>query len=182
MPTVNWDLVSSIASFLLSAISIVFVVLTLRQNNRMLEAASRPYIGVSSSMLNNGVPLLELIVKNYGASAARITKLQSSIDLSRYTLGEKSCRPFADLEGTSLMPGQSLFTGVDYSEMEKDGVRSITFTIDYVTEGKKAKQYRTVCEVGIMSNAALVHARYMDDGNPLKAASYALQGIVERLQ
>lgn len=40
------NIILSALSFLLAFISIVFVIVTLKQNNRMLEASSRPYISI----------------------------------------------------------------------------------------------------------------------------------------
>ena len=40
------NLILCILSFLLAAISVVTVILTLKQNNKMLEASVRPYVVV----------------------------------------------------------------------------------------------------------------------------------------
>ena len=46
----------SILSFILAAISVITVVLTLRQNNKMIEESSRPYISVYGDETNFSSP------------------------------------------------------------------------------------------------------------------------------
>lgn len=69
-----------ILSFILAVISVVTVVLTLKQNNRMIEESTRPCISVYTDEINTGNPFFYLIVKNFGKSPAYITKFESDFD------------------------------------------------------------------------------------------------------
>ena len=71
--TVNITL--AVLSFLLAAISIVTVVITLRQNNKMIENSTRPYICIYFDYTQFGEPTGYFVVKNFGASAAYILSL-----------------------------------------------------------------------------------------------------------
>lgn len=44
------------ASFALALISVITVVLTLRQNSKMIEASTRPVICIYSDEINSGAP------------------------------------------------------------------------------------------------------------------------------
>lgn len=72
------NMILCILSFILAAISVVTV--TLRQNNRMIEESTRPYISVYTDEINTGNPLFYLIIKNFGKSPAYITKFESDFD------------------------------------------------------------------------------------------------------
>ena len=45
-----------ILSFILAAISVITVVITLRQNNRMIDNSTRPYVVVYSAVTNFQTP------------------------------------------------------------------------------------------------------------------------------
>lgn len=74
------NMILCILSFILAAISVVTVAVTLRQNNRMIEKSTRPYISVYTDEINTGNPLFYLIIKNFGKSPAYITKFESDFD------------------------------------------------------------------------------------------------------
>lgn len=63
-----------ILSFILAAVSVVTVVVTLRQNNKMLEADARPYVVVYFSY-DEYAPNLFLCIRNFGKTAAIIDSL-----------------------------------------------------------------------------------------------------------
>ena len=69
------NIVLSVLSFILAAISIVTVVITLRQNNKMIENSSRPYVCVYFDYMQCGEPTGYFVVKNFGASSAFIDSL-----------------------------------------------------------------------------------------------------------
>lgn len=63
-PQLFWSIALSILSVVLVVVSVVVSVLTLRQNSKMIEGSTRPYIGVSSLQVNNGSPIFMIAVKN----------------------------------------------------------------------------------------------------------------------
>ena len=76
------NLILSIASFVLAATSVITVVITLLQNRKMIEASTRPYLGIYTASSNIGKNRIYLILKNYGQSSARIEELSADIDLT----------------------------------------------------------------------------------------------------
>ena len=172
------NIVLSALSVLLAALSMVFIVLTLRQNNRLIEESTRPYIGVSFLNLNNGTPIYEIVVKNYGQSAGKITHFETDVDLRKYVLGHAGLPLFEGIEGMSLMPGQALISAVDYTGLRANNIDLITFHLSYAGP---AGVYSECCEVGVAVNANLVQGRCSTDGAEMKTISYSLQTITERL-
>ena len=60
------NIILCVLSFILAAISVVTVVITLRQNNKMIEESTRPVISVYTDEINAGNPFFYLIVKISG--------------------------------------------------------------------------------------------------------------------
>ena len=69
------NIVLSVLSFILAVISIVTVVITLRQNNKMIENSSRPYVCIYFDYIQCGEPTGYFVVKNFGASSALLIRL-----------------------------------------------------------------------------------------------------------
>ena len=63
-PQLFWSITLSILSVALVVVSVVVSVLTLQQNNKMIEGSTRPYIGVSSLQVNNGSHKFMIVVRN----------------------------------------------------------------------------------------------------------------------
>lgn len=100
--------VLSILSFILALISIVTVVITLRQNHTMIENATRPYICVYGESINTGKQAFYLVIKNFGYSPATITKFSYEPDLSkRYGIANVPRDFLSDISKCTLAPGQS---------------------------------------------------------------------------
>lgn len=113
-------------------ISIIISVATLRQNNKMIEESTRPYIVVYGYVTNFGSPVYTIAVKNFGSSAAKITKFQSRYNLDRIAINPGEDRvPFDRIKGTLMPPGFSIIRDVNWKD-----IGSIEFEIEYV-QGKK---------------------------------------------
>ena len=76
------NIILCVLSFILAVISVVTVVITLRQNNRMIEESTRPFISVYTDEINAGDPFFYLVVKNFGKSTAYITKFEYDFDFN----------------------------------------------------------------------------------------------------
>lgn len=110
------NIILSILSFLLTAISIITVVITLRQNHEMIENATRPYLTVYGAVTNFQEPQYYLVLRNFGQSNALITEFTSSIDLSICS----DCSgviPFEHIVGFTLAPNQAIQVPIDYNAL-----------------------------------------------------------------
>lgn len=77
----------SILSFVLAAVSVITVVVALRQNNRMIESSTRPILSFYTTTLSTTVQTLFFVVRNYGASPATIKTISCDRDFSEFLIG-----------------------------------------------------------------------------------------------
>ena len=122
------NIILCVLSFVLAAISVVTVVITLKQNSRMIENSTRPYIVVYSEKTNIGFPTYYLCVKNLGQSGATISQFSCSKNLGEISFSSNVI-PFQHLEGMFLAPGQTIYSSIDYAKA-KD-LPPITFSLAY---------------------------------------------------
>lgn len=170
------NIILSTISFVLAAISVVTVVITLRQNHKMIENSTRPYITVYSRITNFQSLSYYLIVKNFGQSKATITKFDCNFDLSK-CCKNPSHIPFNHLLGTEIMPGQSYPCTVDHFALCSN-VQSLVFDIEY---SNNKKTYHEHCVINIEADAELTMPRAATDGKELRNISYTLQDLVEKI-
>lgn len=168
------NIVLCIMSFILAAISVITVVITLRQNHRMIESTSRPYICVYGESINPGKPIFYLVIKNFGNSPATITKFDFSPDLSHcYGVDNPNRNYLEDLAKTTIAPGQSRICCLNYSSLPE----IIHFDVEYKS-GKKT--YSEQFETNIKSGTAMLTAKNAVEGKELCAISYTLQDMLQK--
>ena len=122
------NIILSILSFLLAAISVVTVVITLRQNNKMLESDSRPYV-VAYLVYQEAPSHIYLCIKNFGKTSAIVKslKIEPEFSLHKKTTNEL-------MNGTMLAPSQQLHFLVSVEDKDKimhDNVFQFSVAIEY---------------------------------------------------
>lgn len=124
----------AIFSFMLAAISIILVVLTVWQNSKMIENATRPVISVYISKIETSKKLgYYITVKNIGSSPAKILSFSSNKNLSDLSFSKKYI-PFAGIVNSTLAPGQSISSVYNYDKAIQ--MEDITVSVSY-TSGVK---------------------------------------------
>ena len=103
----------SILSFALAAISVVTVVITLKQNNKMLESNSRPYV-VTYLVYQETPSHIYFCIKNFGKTSAVVNELKIEPVLS---LHKKTCNDV--VHNTMLAPNQQLHFLVSAEDKDK---------------------------------------------------------------
>lgn len=164
-----------VLSFILAAISVIAVVLTLKQNNKMIKNSTRPYVSVVCQVTNFQSPAFYLVLKNYGNSGAEIKSFKSSIDLSQYSF-HTECTPFGMIEGTFIAPNQSILCNLDTIKLARE-VEAFEVEIEY-TDG-----INTFCElypINFKAYTQNVQTRASTKDKELKIISYTLQDLVEK--
>ena len=112
------DIINSILcvlSFLLAVISVVTVVITLRQNNKMIESDSRPYV-VAYIVYEEFSSLLYFYVKNFGKTGAIIKSIQIKPEFRIY---KKTCNTV--LTDVMIAPMQQFHFLIDFNEKRSNG-------------------------------------------------------------
>ncbi len=177
MKITDWiNLSLSVLSFVLAAISVITVVITLRQNSKMIEASNRPYITVYGDETNFSSPQFYLIIKNYGNSGAIIQKLECDIDLGKYSYNT-GIIPFQNIIGTMLAPNQNFICNIDNLKLSDDNVEVINFDITYTANGKIYQEHYPVNYQALKKN---ITTKLATKDKELKIISYALQEMVQK--
>lgn len=177
MNTSDWiNVILCILSFLLAAISVGTVIITIRQNHKMIQNSTRPYIVVFPETTNYQTQQMYLILKNYGNSGAKITKFYASIDLSNYSLISEH-PPFSKIENTFLAPGQKIITPIDAKKLSEDKCEVFTIVVGYSDGVKSYYEEYPINYVNLQNNVQL---RASTKDKELKIISYTLQDFAEK--
>lgn len=162
-------------SFLLSVISVVTVVITLRQNRSMIENSTRPYLAFYHQTIL--VQRIEhyFVLKNFGQTSACIDSFECSVDLAELSPSSERI-PFSHLVGTQLSPGQSVVCNVNLEEAFCSS-EPIVFNFTY---SSLANTYCDQSILNIFSSYDSPLVRASGDGDDLKMISYTLQDLLEK--
>lgn len=102
------NIILCVLSFILAAISVIIVILTLKQNSKMIESSTRPQIVIYIDSITICEQQSYFIIKNFGQSSAEI------IDFTYPTLLETITQEiplmqeqFSHVKGIVLASGQS---------------------------------------------------------------------------
>lgn len=169
------EIIGIIASTTVSIVAIVISVMTLKQNSKMIEESTRPYVVVCGKTANYQDPMFYLIIKNYGSSGAIITKFICDHDLAEFSY-RKEITPFKNICGTFIAPEQSFITNLKVPELFREEI-PLRFQIEYKTK------HRTYCEnidIVLKPFTELIQARAATKDEELKIISYTLQDLVEK--
>lgn len=124
------SLILTIITSLTSVVAIVISLLTLRQNSIMIENSTRPCIGVYGLSVYVRSPSYYIVVKNFGQSSAHIDSFSCDIDLSKISRHNELV-PFSNIEGTTMMSGQTYRAAIDFSKVESEKIQLLTFLVSY---------------------------------------------------
>ena len=97
--------------------SIIIAILTLRSNEKMIEASTRPYVVVYSSITNYSFPHYRIVIKNFGSSAALINNFYYE-NVTGFIYDSENRNPFEKLNGLTLAPNQSLIVNLDPNKIK----------------------------------------------------------------
>lgn len=168
-------LATVIVTALVGIIAAIISVLSLRQNSKMIENSTRPYITVYSGVTSFQNSVFYFIVKNFGVSSAVITNFSSDVDLGNYPYPPGST-PFAHIEGATIHPVQSFKASVDIVRLIKD-CSEVTFDLTYRC-GKKTYSEHISIDLYLLTDSPSLHASTRDA--ELRVISFALQDMIIR--
>lgn len=176
------NIILCLLSFFLAVISVVTVVITLRQNHKMISNSTRPYVTASAQVTNFQNAKFYVLIKNYGTSGAIIRKISTDIDIKKYLYSETT--PFDFSKDLFLAPGQSICVEVDSIKMNEDGIHLFEFTIEYndVNHSKKRSvQYSEHYPINYDCYSRIALSRASTRDQELRTISFTLQDMVEKL-
>lgn len=171
------NIVLSTLSFLLAALSLVFIWLTLRQNNKMLYANSRPYITVYFAYEENNCEMY-ICVKNCGNSSAIIKSITLTPDLSIMHLSIGKV-----LENTMLAPNQQIHFDIPQkTDLMRNGPYQYEVSIEYVDVNEANKKITEKYNVDLNYMLQVLHTEHRkSDLNKAENAIYNLEKDVKAL-
>ena len=124
------QIIGIICTLTASIVAIVISLADLKQNSKMVESSSRPYIGIYGLSTYMGFRQYYIIIKNFGQSSATIESLTYDFDISRISK-HKDCEPFSHIDGTSIMPGQAYRAAIDFDKIAANNLECIHFSVKY---------------------------------------------------
>lgn len=165
------NIILSVLSFVLAAISVITVVVTLRQNSKMIEESSRPVISIYPQSINPGQPMFYLVVKNFGHSTAYLTEFISSFDFSECYNIDSSKDYIGQLSSCTIAPGQSYICHMDYQKIPD----KVHFSVKYKSS---TKSYSEEIDVDLKSGVNMPTRKYATPGKEVLSISYSLQELL----
>lgn len=165
------QIIGILTSLLASIVAIVISIISLKQNAKMIEESSRAIIGIYSTSINTGVPMLYLVVKNFGNAAAIITKFDYDFDFSECYCNKHERDYLKDLVNSSIAPDQSRICRLNYQKLS----RPVKFDIEYLTCGKR---YSNSFTIDLKAGVDMPTGKYATKNKELKSISYTLQEML----
>lgn len=163
-------------SFILAAISVITVVITLRQNRKMIESSTRPYLSIYYGYTYFQSMQHYLILKNYGSSSATIIEFLSNYDFSKIAF-DKQYPAFTNISGTVLAPGQKIVYPINGTDFVHNGL--IDVKIKYKSSANCIYSESISIKPDYISNTFSIRAAAKNE--ELKTISFALQDIAEKM-
>lgn len=162
-----------ILSFLLAVISVITVAITLRQNHRMIENATRPYVTVYGAVTGFDASQFYLVIRNFGQSSALITEFSSSAELSQLVMAEELPIPFEHIVGQTLSPNQAMHFPISHL-----AVRSLDAPLSFhIRYSSFPKSYDESVTVSTQSFCDLLFVHAGKESDTLRVISNTLQEI-----
>lgn len=102
------QLIGILASLITSVIAIIISVLTLKQNSKMIDETSRPYVAIYAKTTNFQSPQYYLVIKNFGQTGATISSIKCSPDITPFSIRSDPFH-FPILQKRILLPANHLY-------------------------------------------------------------------------
>lgn len=164
-----------ICSLFVGIVSLFIALKTLRQNSKMIEESTRPYIMIYSKTTYVQDTEFYIVIKNMGQSGAIIENVACDIKLEDY-IYLSSINPFDKISNTFLAPNQSIYFQLDAVKLKKYNIKQINFEIEYHT-GKRT--YNEKCPINFELVSSIKHIRANTENKEMRGIYFALQELIE---
>lgn len=172
---VQVNIVLAILSFILALFSLLFVIFTLKQNQKILTASTRPYLTISVDATYFKNITCYLVIKNAGASAAILDDITYDDSIrSNHWKNIKAHELIDSLKGVTFAPNQKFLIPITLHTEDK----SVCFNLIYRIPNQR-KYFKESFNIPLSNYSKLVTQRIETD-DKLKDISFALQEIAQR--
>lgn len=171
------QLIGIIATSVTSILAIIISVVSLRQNSKMIEESSRPYISAYISSTQFGTPIMYIVLKNFGNTSATISDFESDVNLSEYTYNLNAV-PFSKINGLTLSPHQKIAYPIRPRNDSNIRLDKINISFKY---SDTHKTYKESFHLNVSEYYNSIDLRNYNNQYPLKTLSYSVQDISEKM-
>lgn len=176
------EIISAIANALMAIAAILglgFTAYSVYQASKNIESATRPVITPYIELVNSDPGAYYFIIKNFGASSARITgfktelrgfdDINNDMPILQQLSIHRTYDPFENIVGTEFPPGYKLYTTLALFAVEGTAANAfkrgydqsfIAVTIDYLSDAGHHYSERHL--LNLASAANLSHDRHED--------------------
>lgn len=158
--------------------SILIAVATLIQNHRIIKASTQPKIMIYSESINTGDLLYYLVIKNFGASCARIEAIECDHNFCGCFKIPNDKNYINDLIGSILAPRQSKTLAMEYNKIPDE---LVTFIIRYSSQ---TDIYNEIIKLNLRAGVALPSSKSTQSINSqrdeIHNISYTLQEMLQK--
>ena len=168
-----WQVIGIFATCLISFVAIIISIATLIQNSKMIESTSRPYLSIYGNSANTSSPYLYFVIRNFGNSSAKITKLSYNFDFKGCFKLTTDKDYIKSLLGSTIAPGQSRICLLDYDKITE----IVSFEIEYKSS---TKTYVEKFDVNFRAGNDMVTPKTANKGRELETISYTLQDMLQK--
>ncbi len=173
----NWlELVGIICSLFVGVVSLFIALKTLKQNSRMIEESTRPYVVIYSKTIYIQDTEFFIVIKNMGQSGAIIENVACDIKLADY-IYLSSKNPLDKVSNTFLAPNQSVYFQLDSVKLGKCKEKQLNFEIEYRTD---KRTYKEKCPVNFELSSSILHIRSNVENKEMRGIYFAMQELIEQ--
>lgn len=172
----DWiELVGIICSLFVGIVSLFIALKTLKQNSKMIEESTRPYIVIYSKTIYVQDTEFFIVIKNMGQSGAIIENVACDIKIDDY-IYLSSKNPLDKISDTFLAPNQSVCFQLDAVKLGKNKAKQINFEIEYHTD---KRSYKEKCPVNFELSSSILHIRSNVENKEMRGIYFAMQELIE---
>lgn len=177
----DWiQVILAILTFLGLISTIVIAIFTLKQNSKMIEESTRPYVLIYKDTISINTPTEYLVIKNFGSSVATITSL--NFDLEKFKtifIGQNTDFDLINFSNITLAPNQKY-----YFPISTKGVKFKKINFD-ITYKNSTKTYHDSFEINLKQDHIMPFNKQHKIGNKpefeIITISNSLQELIKRL-
>lgn len=177
----DWiQVILAILTFLGLISSITISILTLRQNSKMIEESTRPYILIYKDTISINTPTEYLVIKNFGSSAATITSLKFNLKkFKTIFIGHNTDFDLTSFSNLTLAPNQKYYFPICTKEIK---FNKLNFDITYKNS---TKTYQDSFQINLKQDHITPFNKQHKIGNnpesEIITISNTLQELIKRL-
>lgn len=166
-----------ICSLFVGIVSLVIALKTLRQNSKMIEESTRPYVVIYQKVTYVQDTNFYIVIKNMGQTGAVIKNVSCDInDLNNYVY-LKPVNPFDFIENTFIAPNQSFLITLDPHKLSINKIDLINFEVIY---SSKQKTYKENYQINFAFETYIVHSKSSTKNEELSNISFCMQEMIKQ--